>query len=86
MQRRPAKGFRNAASTQRSSFLLCYFFTFLFLFQDEIQDIDAQLQHSGQKLMGRAEQMIKYRKIQHNIEAAMETLSNCLPGGSVFVV
>jgi len=45
-----------------------------------VQLINRELQNSGQKLQAKAEELIRYRKTQKNIELAVETLSLCLPG------
>ncbi|XP_064631540.1 exocyst complex component 6B-like isoform X2 [Lineus longissimus] len=47
--------------------------------QEEISNINGSLQKSGHSLIGKGEELIKCRKIQKNIAAAVEGLTLCLP-------
>ena len=50
------------------------------LVQREISWTNQQLQKSGLGLMARGQQLVRQRKIQGNIDAAIETMTLCLPG------
>ena len=44
------------------------------------------MQGSGQKVIAKAEELIKYRKTQKNIEMSIETMTLCLPGAYIYSV
>ncbi|XP_041370054.1 exocyst complex component 6B-like [Gigantopelta aegis] len=47
--------------------------------KDEISGVDSELQGSCSPLLAKGDQLVKSRKIQKNITAAIENLSLCLP-------
>ena len=54
----------------------------LLVLQVEIKTTNEQLQKSGLSLMAKGQELVTYRKIERNIDSAIETLNLCLPGES----
>ena len=55
----------------------------LLVLQVEIKTTNEQLQKSGLSLMAKGQELVTYRKIERNIDSAIETLNLCLPGESI---
>lgn len=49
-------------------------------FQEQIHSIDSHLDESSKSLISKGEELVRCRKMQKNIAAAIDSVSLCLPG------